>query len=219
MSYDAIVFDVDGVLVEPADRATLEEGVRRTFQSLDVPTPADEHVSAMAIHVTVDAVRSVCETYDLDPDAFWRERDRRSSEVQREAIRAGYKPLYDDVEVLDRLDHPKGLVSANQQATIDFVLEYFEFDGTFQTAYGREPGLAGLRRKKPDPHYLHRALSDLDADDALFVGDSESDVEAAHRAGVDAAFVRRPHRDDYELEPDPEYEVETLRALPDLVRS
>jgi len=217
MSYDAIVFDVDGVLLEPADRETLEEGVRRTFGSFDVVSPADEHVESMAIHVTVDAVREVCDAYDLDPDAFWRERDRRSSEVQREAIRAGHKPLYDDLDVLDRLDHPKGVVSANQQSTIDFILEYFEFDGTFETAYGREPGLEGLRRKKPDPYYLERAVGDLDAETALFVGDSESDVEAAHRAGVDAAFVRRPHRANYDLEPDPEYEIETLAALPELV--
>lgn len=216
MSYDAIVFDVDGVLVEPADRETLEEGVRRTFRSFDVPGPADEHVEAMAIHVTVDAVREVCTAYDLDPDAFWRERDRRSSAVQREAIRAGRKPLYDDLDVLERLDHPKGVVSANQQSTIDFILEYFEFDGTFETAYGREPGLEGLRRKKPDPYYLERAIADLDAETALFVGDSESDVEAARRAGVDAAFVRRPHREDYDLGTDPDYEIETLASLVDI---
>lgn len=216
MSYDAIVFDVDGVLVEPADHETLQEGVRRTFRSLDVEAPANDHVEEMTIHVTVDAVREVCEPYGLDPDDFWRERDRRSSEVQREAIRAGRKPLYDDLDVLDRLDQPKGIVSANQQMTIDFILDYFDFDGTFATAYGREPGLDGLRRKKPDPYYLERAIADLDAGNALFVGDSESDVQAAHRAGVDAAFLRRPHRADYDLDPDPEYEIETLAALPDI---
>ena len=216
MTYDAILFDVDGVLVEPAEHGILQEGIRRTFRALDVDAPADEHVEEMTIHVTVDAVRAVCDAYDLDPDTFWRERDRRSSEVQREAIRAGRKPLYDDLDVLDRLDHPKGIVSANQQMTIDFILDYFEFNGTFETAYGREPGLDGLRRKKPDPYYLERAVADLDADTALFVGDSESDVQAAHRAGVDAAFLRRPHRADYDLGPDPEYEIETLAALPEI---
>ncbi|MFQ3293125.1 MAG: phosphoglycolate phosphatase [Halobacteriales archaeon] len=216
MNYDAIVFDVDGVLVEPADRETLETGVRRAFRSLDVSTPSDEHVEEMAIHVTVDTVREVCAAYDLDPDTFWRERDRRSSAVQREAIRAGRKPLYDDLDVLNRLDHPKGIVSANQQMTIDYILDHFDFNGTFETAYGREPGLDGLRRKKPDPYYLESAIADLDADTALFVGDSESDVQAAHRAGVDAAFLQRPHRADYALEPDPEYEIETLAKLLDI---
>ena len=50
-----------------------------------------------------------------------------------------------------------------------------------------------LERKKPNTHYVERALSDLDADAALYVGDSESDVVAADRAGLDSAFVRRPH--------------------------
>ncbi|MEV5549408.1 HAD-IA family hydrolase [Streptomyces sp. NPDC052309] len=43
-----------------------------------------------------------------------------------------------------------------------------------------------LRLLKPDPHTLHRALNAMGAapSAALFIGDSPSDCQAAHRAGV-----------------------------------
>ena len=65
--------------------------------------------------------------------------------------------------------------------------------------------------------YLDRALSDLGTRDALYVGDSGVDVEAATRAGVDSAFVRRDHRADYPLRAEPDYEVPDLAALADLL--
>ncbi len=71
--------------------------------------------------------------------------------------------------------------------------------------------------KKPDPHFLERALADLEADSALYVGDSEHDVIAAHRAGIDSAFVRRRHCRDDELSVTPTYDIETLSALPAIV--
>ncbi|PSQ14696.1 hypothetical protein BRC99_02630 [Halobacteriales archaeon QS_7_69_60] len=48
---------------------------------------------------------------------------------------------------------------------------------------------------------------------ALYVGDSGSDVVAAHRAGLDSAFLRRPHVRDAELPADPTHEVETLHEV------
>ena len=84
--------------------------------------------------------------------------------------------------------------------------------------YGREPTLSGIERMKPDPHYLEGALSDLkldpDRDGVLYVGDSESDVVAAAAAGIDSAFVRRPHRRDSDLHATPTHEVRGLDELP-----
>ncbi|PSQ34813.1 hypothetical protein BRD05_06430 [Halobacteriales archaeon QS_9_70_65] len=48
---------------------------------------------------------------------------------------------------------------------------------------------------------------------ALHVGDSGSDVVAAHRAGLDSAFLRRPHVRDAELPAEPTHEVETLHKV------
>jgi phosphoglycolate phosphatase len=52
-----------------------------------------------------------------------------------------------------------------------------------------------------------------DAESALFVGDSESDVVAARRAGLDSTFVRRRHTRDVDLSVAPTYEVDSLHDV------
>jgi phosphoglycolate phosphatase-like HAD superfamily hydrolase len=56
-------------------------------------------------------------------------------------------------------------------------------------------------------------MADLGIERPLYVGDSESDVEAARRAGVDVAFLRRTHNAERSLSVEPTYEVTSLHAV------
>ena len=217
MQYDAILLDHDGVITTPPGLDLLHDAARETFSRAGVESPPDDHVEGLALGVTEDWLDDRCAEYGLDRDEFWRLRDETASAAQREAVRAGEKTLYDDVPALDPLDHDLGIVSTNQHETIEFILEYFDLDGLFGTYYGREATVTSLHRKKPDPHYLDRAIRDLDADHALYVGDSESDVRAAHNAGLDSAIVRRPHRTEYALSVEPTYEIAGLDELSTLL--
>ena len=230
MTYDAILFDNDGVLVGRTAYDVLHEAAWAAFDAVGVENPDPDHVEAMVIGAAPDDVTAVCEAYGLSAAEFWAARDRAAFEAQREEIRAGRKALYDDFGTLRAIDAPMGIVSSNQQETVDFVLDHFGVGGQFETAYGREPTVESLRRKKPAAHYLERALSDLGvepgdaasgeadpADRVLFVGDNESDVRAAENAGVDSAFIRRPHRIDHELSVEPTREIDDLHALLGLV--
>ena len=60
-------------------------------------------------------------------------------------------------------------------------------------------------------------MADLDVAEPLYVGDSESDVLAGHRAGLDVAFLRRDHNADATLGPTPRYEVGGLADLVSIV--
>lgn len=217
MTYDAVVFDMDGVLVEPSDLDALAGAARAAFDAAGVADPPAEHVESMVVGVTVERLRAVCRAHDLDPATFWRTRDATAARTQVRAALDGGKRPYDDVDALADLDVPLAVVSSNQQATVDFLLAHYGLAGHFEVAYGRTPTVEDLRRKKPDPHFPERATAALDADRALFVGDSESDVRAAHAAGLDAAFVRRPHRADVDLTATPDHEVTSLATLVDLV--
>jgi HAD superfamily hydrolase (TIGR01549 family) len=216
MSYEAVLFDNDGVLVEPIERSVLRRATWEAFDALGVSDPDPDDVDRLALGVTPDLLSSICAAYDLDPERFWRARDYHSSHAQRAELRAGRAALYDDFDAVREIDAPRGIVSSNQQDTVEFMHDFFATADLFTTAYGRGPTVRSLARKKPDPYYLHRALSDLDTDAALFVGDSESDVLAARNAGLDAAFVRRPHRESYELSVAPAYELDGLAALLDV---
>ncbi len=212
--YEAVVFDNDGVIVEPTERARIADAVAETFRSFGVD-PDRDHVER-TVREAMGPAGTVGD-HDLDPAAFWPERERRVAETQMEAMRTGEKALYDDVDVVERLDAGVGMVSNNQDATARFVVEQFGLSA-FETVYGREHTVEGARRRKPDPHYVDRALEDLGTRDAVYVGDSETDVEAARAAGLDSAFLRRDHAAGTELSVEPTYDVPDLRALAEAIR-
>lgn len=214
--YDAVLFDNDGVLVKPPERDLLRESALSAFDEFDVD-PDQVHLDAVTHSATPDGYRQVCDAYGFDPDAFWKARDGAASRMQLREIRAGRTTTYDDIDALSSFERPLGLVSSNQQATVEFMLDYFDLGRHFETYYGRPPTVDGIRRKKPNPHYVELALADLDVEGALFVGDSESDVVAANNAGLDSAFIRRPHRTDYDLSVDPTYEIEGLPEIFDIL--
>lgn len=219
MQYDAVLFDNDGVLTTITDRSTLRTAIREAFESVGVVDPDDAVVEAM-LGTTVDEVQAVCADYGVDPGTFWRRRDEAGSDAQIAAIEAGEKRCYGDVDAIDRLSVPRGIVSNNQDRTVEFVASYYGLSWA-EVVYGREPTLRGIERKKPNTYYLGQAMAALDVspetDSVLYVGDSPKDLTAAQRAGIDAAFVRRDHRTDERLPHEPAYEVSDLATLVDLL--
>ncbi len=215
MSYDTVVFDNDGVLVGRTRFEVLKDATAQTFEQFGVNEPDPDHVEEMTVGATPRRVTAVSDRYGLEPDRFWRTRDGTVSRAQQQEARAGRKTPYDDIDTLADLDVSMGVVSSNQQETVDFLLDHFGLDDLFGAAYGRSATIESLSLRKPDPHYLERALADLraEAGSALYVGDNESDVRAAHNAGMDSAFIRRPHRDDWDLNVWPTWEIDSLTEL------
>jgi len=210
------VFDMDGVLLTMTDEGVIDRAVREAFAAFGVE-PTDEAVEPFA-RADATGLAVACEPHDLDPESVWPAREWAACWLQAREMDASRKRPYDDVaDALAAIDARLGLVSNNQHHTVGYALDRFGLDGAFETAYGRGHTVEALRRRKPDTHYLDRALSDLGTRDALYVGDSGVDVEAATRAGVDSAFVRRDHRADYPLRAEPDYEVPDLAALADLL--
>jgi HAD superfamily hydrolase (TIGR01549 family) len=217
MTYDTVVFDNDGVLVGRTRFDVLRDATRNAFEECGVEEPAPDDVEQMTIGATPGSVGTVCQTYDLDPGSFWRTRDDVVSRAQQQEARQGRKTPYDDLDELQDLDVQMGIVSSNQQATVDFLVDHFDGFDRIGAAYGREPTIHSLQLRKPNPHYIEQALGDLDANNALFVGDNESDVRAAENAGIDSAFIRRPHRRDWDLNVWPTWEIDRLSDLHDIV--
>ncbi|RLM53323.1 HAD family hydrolase [Halobellus sp. Atlit-31R] len=211
MAYDAIIFDNDGVLTRPTPTTVHREAVRAAFAEFDVE-PTTEAVDAV-IHGGLSRIRSVCSLFDLDHETFWPRHEANAAAAQRAAIERGEKTLYEDVDALYDVDRPLAVVSNNQHETIEAIVDHWELGELFTLATGREPSVEGFRRRKPSAHYLESAIDEIGGDSVLYVGDSNVDIVAANRAGVDSAFVRRPHRSEYELVADPTYEVASLDAI------
>lgn len=211
MCYDAIVFDNDGVLTYPTPRSVLRQGVRDAFAEFGV-TPDDAVVDGM-IDADITRIQQIAERYEIDPETLWVRRESAVAAAQRSALEDGRKTLYEDVETLAELAAPLGIVSNNQHETVESIVDIFDLSALFGYATGRPPTLEGFRRRKPQPDFLEDARSAIGVDSALYVGDSNVDVLAADRAGMDVAFIRRPHRADYQLVADPTYEIDSLEEL------
>ncbi|GGL54475.1 HAD family hydrolase [Halocalculus aciditolerans] len=215
--YDAVLFDNDGVLVTPPRYESQSGATRAAFEAVGVEDARDEHVDAVVDGVSSAELRELCAGYDLDPAVFWAARERRDQQSQFADFEAGERDAYADLAAVRSLSVPTGVVSNNHHSTVEYVLDRFGLHDTVDTYYGREKTVDALDRKKPNTHYLDRALADLDPSSALYVGDRESDVRAAHAAGLDSAFVRRDHNADVVLGVDPTHELDTLHDLRRLI--
>ena len=215
MSYESVIFDNDGVLTHRSDPDVIYQAVEQTFTEFGVADPPNRHVRRL-FGVTLEDLMVVCTAHDLDPASFWNRRDQNVAAAQIDLLHDGEKGLYDDADLLRTLPDPVGIVSNNQHETVKSVVDHYGLASHVDVAYGRQPTLTDLRRKKPAPYYLNQAITDLGVDrsSVLYVGDSVTDILAARRAGVDSAFVRRSHRHDVELPVPPTIEVSSLTELP-----
>ena len=218
-AYDIALFDSDGILVNPPAYETQVKATEAAFEAVGVTAVEQRHLNDIVNGTTVGRLQEICSVYDIDPDTFWEARERLDEQSQFEMFKTGSRDLYDDVGIIESLPQPCGVVSNNHHSTIAFVLDFFDLAPLFGVYYGREKTVESLDLKKPNTHYLEKALADLEGESALYIGDSESDVIAAHRAGMDSVFVRRPHSTDVALSATPTYEVESLHAITDIVNS
>jgi len=213
MGYDGLLLDHDGVLVTLGDRESLTAAATAALRDAGVREPDPATVETLRVSVDREELDAISGRHDLDPETLWAHRDDRVAEALRTEATSGRKAPYDDVTTLEDIDHPLGIVSNNQTRVVEFVLDHYGLADRFDAVHARSPTPASLARKKPAPTYLEAAMADLDVAEPLYVGDSESDVVAGHRAGLDVAFLRRDHNADATLDAIPRYEVESLAAL------
>jgi HAD superfamily hydrolase (TIGR01549 family) len=211
--YDGLLLDHDGVIVTLGDESALRAAARNAFRDAGVADPAPGDVETLRIRVSESDLLRVSRRYDLDPERLWRHRDDRVREALLAEVRADSKVPYDDVDALGRVRGPLGVVSNNQTRIVERVLDHYDLGDHFGTVRARAPHPASLGRKKPSPTFLDEAMADLGIENPLYVGDSESDVVAGRRAGLDVAFLRRDHNADTALEHPPTYEVGGLTEV------
>jgi len=215
--YDGLLLDHDGVVVTLGDQTALRRAARDALLDAGLPEPDESAVDTLAIAVSEAELASLSREHDLRAERLWRHRDDRVREALLAETTAGRKAPYDDTARLREVDVPMGIVSNNQTRIVESVLDHYDLRELFGTVRARAPTPESLSRKKPRPTYLEAAMADLGLENPLYVGDSESDVEAGRRAGVDTAFIRRPHNADRSLSETPTYEVRGLDEVVALV--
>jgi HAD superfamily hydrolase (TIGR01549 family) len=210
-----VLFDMDGVLVEGrgTDGVVHELALADALADRGLDPDAETRALLSGYEYDTDFVAG-CARLGVDPVAFYDRREQYSVRRSIDRLDAGSRTPYDDVGVLADIAerYPVGLVSNNYDAVVEFVVDRHGFDA-LDHHQGREPGVRGFYRRKPDPHYLLDALEALGATEGLYVGDRGTDVLAATRAGLDAGFVDRPHNEGVGLPVEPALRADSLANL------
>ncbi len=262
-AYDAVLFDMDGVLLSQSSEDEERENGwwARVEQTVDGALTAhgikDTHPAYRPLFnrmhtiftgqasgiderlALIDEIAAVCqgdsELYRGDPVVdhrdLWETHEYLSARVQKKQVDRRERVFYDDVTTIEDLYDMVsiGKMSNNNHTFVEYVAGHqwlaadagldAPLDAYIDTCYGIGETVEEQKRKKPSPAKLEKAADDINADNPLYVGDSRCDIEAAENAGMDAVFLRRPHRADYELNGhNPVDELSSLTELPDIVR-
>ncbi|WP_062017650.1 phosphoglycolate phosphatase [Aureimonas sp. AU4] len=186
----AVLFDLDGTLIDslPDIHAALNE----TLASLGEPPFTPEAVARMVGGGVEVLIRRAFEALDkeIDPASAGKIAERylaiysaRSTELT--TLNAGASLT---VRELQARGVRLGVVTNKPEAETHAVLSHFGLDGLMDVVVGGDAG----PRKKPEPDLLILACTRLGMEpgEALFVGDSENDVEAALAAAMPVVAVR-----------------------------
>jgi len=211
--YDALIFDMDGVLLQGATSLpeVYQEAAVAALDSFEC-NPTEAQQRQLGKYYYDDRFIECCQGLGVDPQSVWEAREKCADAIAIEWLREGSREPYPDTDRLAESSLPLAVVSNNRNRTVQFVADEL-LTAEFAPIIGREPTPEGFNRRKPEPYYLNHALEELDTTAALYVGDREADIEAAHRAGIDGAFIRREHNQNITPDPCPALDVSGLAEL------
>lgn len=191
--YRCIVFDLDGTLLDTLDDLT--DAVNAALQAYALPLRSREEVRSFIGNGIVKLMQRAC----------GRE-DHPESEGLLNAFKAYYgvhcadkTKAYEGILPLLQTLKERGLKTAVLSNKADFAVKQLAktyFDGLLCEAAG-ENEAAGIR-KKPAPDALFSIMEKLGvrAEQTLYVGDSEVDIQTAKNAGVDCVSVTWGFKDE-----------------------
>jgi phosphoglycolate phosphatase len=195
--YKTVVFDLDGTLLNTLE--DIADAVNETLAEFGLPTHSLDTIRPMLGDGTDALIHRALSGHvlaPLDMKAFKEKYLLRYDRYQKNKTR----PYPDIVEVLGMLKrrHIHLFVYSNKPDFLaqEVVRHYFG-EGTFAGILGQKPGA----KPKPDPSGLLKMLAEyqIPLAEAVFVGDSNVDIQTAKNAGLKSIGVTWGFRSYQEL--------------------
>lgn len=189
--YELIIFDLDGTILDTLDDLT--DSVNYALKKHGYPTRTKEEIRTFvgdgllvlvrrAIapetdEIVIQTVLATQKAYYKDHCADKTKPYEGIMELLRELKEAGYR---------------LAVVSNKADYAVQILCEQY-FPGIFDMTVGEKENV----RKKPAPDSVYAVMDEMQArkEKAVYVGDSEVDIETAKNAGMDAVLVTWGFRD------------------------
>ncbi|QKQ97936.1 HAD hydrolase-like protein [Candidatus Nanohaloarchaea archaeon] len=189
MKYDAVIFDLDGTLLQSTseDLSWLERAVERALEKQGLQTPDSRLMELSGIRGS-EKFTEACRKVGAEPENLWPVVEGERMEGKKELIESGRLELKDGAEELLRFLHNQDIrasvISNSPDLTVEMVVEEFDLK-SYLHYYRGITTFEDLAHRKPDPVHIDYALAELHCSNPVYVGDSESDEEASIREGID----------------------------------
>jgi len=185
MRYDAVIFDLDGTLLDTL--GDLAASVNHALASFSyAPRTLDEVRSFVGNGVRTLNARSLPGGFDNpDYEAVFAAFQAHYASHCRDTT-CPYPHIMELVQALKAKGVKLAIVSNKSDPEVKKLNDEF-FEGQFLSAIGERPDV----QRKPAPDSLLQTMKDLGCEPArsVYVGDSEVDVMTARNAGVDCIAV------------------------------
>lgn len=193
MEYDAVIFDMDGVILDSGlDNFEWMDEIRR------------KKASEMGFEYSHDDAIQIVQSTDMSQIEELMDRkgmtlkeieeiEHRVQNAKISLIEHGAIRLFSETErILQEIDRPLGLATNSPKKTAKFTLRYFGINNYFDAFEALElDGLENyVQNKKPHPYMLEKVIDELDAENPVMVGDTSADIKAAENAGIDSILVQ-----------------------------
>ncbi len=191
MKYELIIFDLDGTILDTLEDLT--DSMNHALEKYGYPSRTIEEIRSFVGNGLMMLVRR----------AIAPETDETMIQTVFAELKAYYKehcadktkPYDGVVELLERLKKEGcrlAVVSNKADYAVQILREQY-FPGIFHMTVGERENV----RKKPAPDSVQAVLRELqtDKEKAVYVGDSEVDIETAENAGMQAVLVSWGFRD------------------------
>ena len=195
MRYKAVLFDMDGTVLDTLD--DLADSVNRSLREFDLPEVSRFQVGQSLGNGAKYLIRHCL------PEG--------SDEALCEQVLSFYKPWYDAhcriktkpydgilqlMEALRADGIHQAIISNKPDSAVQELAEAF-FSGLMDVVIGESPAV----KRKPSPDTVLAAASQMGlmASDCVYIGDTEVDLETARNAGMDCIPVSWGFRTEEQL--------------------
>lgn len=191
MKYKLLIFDMDGTILDTLK--DLQNCINHALKLSGYPERTLDEVRSFVGNglaklveraVPKEATAKDCEKVFSDLKAFYKEHCTDYTKP--------YDGIVETIRDLKLAGYKTAVVSNKADFAVqDLVKEYF--DGLFDVSVGEKEG----RKKKPAPDSVYYVLDTLhiSKEDAIYIGDSEVDIETAKNAEIDSIIVEWGFRD------------------------
>jgi phosphoglycolate phosphatase len=180
MKYKAIIFDLDGTLLDSiagiADAANflLMRNGYPVFNQDEYKRFVGDGLEKLVYWILPSDKRNNINRYVKEYRQIYKDRWRKKTRV--------YKGIRELLDFLSRHSIKKGVLSNKADEYVNIMVKELLPDHTFDAVRGERPGIP----RKPDPRAALEisGLFSVDPKNIVFVGDSDIDMETARNAGM-----------------------------------